>query len=55
VFAATSAGVFVSSDGATWTSLPGLEHRSPLSLATDNAGRLLVGTDGYGVFATPLP
>jgi hypothetical protein len=55
VFATSSAGVFVSSDGATWTSLPGLEQRDPISLAVDGAGRLLVGTEGYGLYATPLP
>jgi hypothetical protein len=55
VIAATSDGVFVSDDGAAWTRLPGLEHKSPRALAVDHTGRLLVGTSTYGLFATPLP
>jgi len=55
VVAATSLGVFASTDGAAWTFIPGLEGMNPSALAVDTAGRLLVGTTGYGLYITPLP
>ena len=55
VIAATTAGVFISTDDAvTWTVLPGLDHHYPTSLAVDSTGHLLVGTNGFGLFSTPL-
>ncbi len=55
VYAASDSGVYASSDGATWTPVPGLEHANTNSLVVDRSGRLLVGTYGYGMFATPAP
>ncbi len=54
VLAATDGGVFDSPDGLTWTSIHGLEAHYPQSLAFDHSGRLLVGTNGFGLYATPL-
>ncbi len=55
VIVATNLGVFASSDGASWTFLPGLEGKYPSALAIDSAGRLLVGTTGNGLYVTTLP
>jgi hypothetical protein len=55
-FAATEAGVFYTDDrGVAWTYLPGLSKRRPRTLLIDGSNRLLVGTEGYGMFRTPLP
>jgi ligand-binding sensor domain-containing protein len=55
-FAATEAGVFYTDDrGDAWTYLPGLSKRRPRTLLIDGSNRLLVGTEGYGMFRTPLP
>jgi len=57
VLAAADNGMFDSTDnGMTWQAMPGLEHAAPESLALDpQRQRLLVGTTGYGLFATPFP
>lgn len=58
VVAAGEKGVFVSLDGgATFTELPGLAYRWPQALALDPQGKLLVGTEGYGLHRSiqPLP
>ncbi|HTR55467.1 MAG TPA: hypothetical protein VMJ10_32535, partial [Kofleriaceae bacterium] len=55
VIAATDLGVFSSTDGAAWTFIPGLQGSHPTSLAVDTAGRLLVGTTGYGLYVTAFP
>jgi photosystem II stability/assembly factor-like uncharacterized protein len=49
-------GVYYSDDrGATWTEMPGLAKRRPISLVIDGKNRLMVGTDGYGIFRAPQP
>ena len=54
--AATQAGVYASDDaGATWRLLPGLEQAFPGTVAADNAGHLLVGTYGNGLYETAMP
>jgi photosystem II stability/assembly factor-like uncharacterized protein len=53
--AAAGNGVYVSSDGATWQVVPGLEALAPRSLALSAAGHLLVGTYANGLFDAPLP
>ena len=52
VIAAAQDGVFVSSDGYTWTNVPGLEHLAPRTLAIDTNGDLLVRDRGGGLFRT---
>jgi hypothetical protein len=54
VFVATSGGVFVSVDGATWGRIPGLDDSEPISLAVDPSGRLFVGTMGSGAYVTTI-
>jgi hypothetical protein len=54
VIVATDAGIFSSTDLATWTPVSGLELRAPQALTTDGT-TLWVGTNGFGLYATPLP
>ena len=54
-FAAAEDGVFFTTDaGAIWRELRGLATERPRRLLVDGA-RLLVGTDGFGLYETPLP
>lgn len=57
IYAATSAGVFHSSDsGTTWgQAQEGLPASGVLVLALDADGHLLAGTDGYGVYRSIAP
>ncbi|HUS28300.1 MAG TPA: hypothetical protein VMZ53_07320 [Kofleriaceae bacterium] len=54
--AATSPGVYVSHDsGVTWTRLAGLVGKTPMLLARDVDGYLLVAIAGDGLYRSPFP
>ena len=48
--AACDHGVFFRVGSGPWQLLPGLQNKWPRSLAVDQQGRLLVGTDGHGLY-----
>ena len=52
---AAAVGVFRSTDGVTWTAVPGLETLAPTCFAVTADGTLLVGTAASGLFTTPMP